>query len=378
MPNRLIMWVMTYARARLLLGITGVGTWVLIAGFGLWYQWPDRFWPWEPELLDLARWVFFYVAISAPLDWLGGFLLPAWYKRSSESAKQYAKRWLHAVAVHGALLTLVGWALLLTYRLGGALGVLSLVAGLMALLMALQLPLARRIGQLALSPAALHPDVFWPLKAPQVAENQDSGFTGGVVGLPGWETLILPATWLNQFSGEAQQVLLTRRLGVLATGSRTRGVWLAWLFQLAGVALFFAMGGVLWTVADVVRLSFAMTLWSFWGVLVLPTLSRYGVFEVDAFSLKTGISATQLMETAALIERQGEDEPRRPAWVETIFHPLPSLANRERMLEADAPRGYWHATRIQLFLSWATLGLLSRAVHCNSGCPERWVMLPSD
>ncbi len=33
---------------------------------------------------------------------------------------------------------------------------------------------------------------------------------------------------------------------------------------------------------------------------------------------------------------------------------------------------------MSLFLSWACFGFLSRAVHCNSGIPELWVLLPCD
>jgi hypothetical protein len=46
----------------------------------------------------------------------------------------------------------------------------------------------------------------------------------------------------------------------------------------------------------------------------------------------------------------------------------------------DWPReprlGAWHAARTTLFLSWAGFGLLSRAVHCNSGRPEPWALPP--
>ncbi|WP_146526280.1 hypothetical protein [Novipirellula artificiosorum] len=38
----------------------------------------------------------------------------------------------------------------------------------------------------------------------------------------------------------------------------------------------------------------------------------------------------------------------------------------------------WHAARMTLFVSWACMGMLVRAVHCNVGRPELWVMLPTD
>jgi len=47
---------------------------------------------------------------------------------------------------------------------------------------------------------------------------------------------------------------------------------------------------------------------------------------------------------------------------------------------AVGPHGWaaWHAARTALYLSWAGVGLLGRAVHCNLGRPEVWVFLPSD
>ena len=45
----------------------------------------------------------------------------------------------------------------------------------------------------------------------------------------------------------------------------------------------------------------------------------------------------------------------------------------------DGPRsGAWHEARTALFLSWAGLGFLSRALHCGAGRPELWVLLPCD
>jgi hypothetical protein len=34
--------------------------------------------------------------------------------------------------------------------------------------------------------------------------------------------------------------------------------------------------------------------------------------------------------------------------------------------------------RTALPMSWCCLGLLGRAVHCNAGRPELWVLLPTD
>jgi hypothetical protein len=66
--------------------------------------------------------------------------------------------------------------------------------------------------------------------------------------------------------------------------------------------------------------------------------------------------------------------------VETVFHPIPALRRRIARLEEGraSEGGAWHAARMALFLSWASFGLLGRAVHCNCGRPELWVLLPAD
>jgi hypothetical protein len=58
---------------------------------------------------------------------------------------------------------------------------------------------------------------------------------------------------------------------------------------------------------------------------------------------------------------------------------VPSVDNRRRLTRGTSSSlGAWHVARLTLFLSWSCLGLLSRAVHCNAGRPELWVLLPTD
>ena len=76
-----------------------------------------------------------------------------------------------------------------------------------------------------------------------------------------------------------------------------------------------------------------------------------------------------------------EDEPRRGRLVETVFHPVPSLERRVDAIVGGNGRELpqpWNTARTALFLSWASLGLLSRAVHCNCGRPALWVLFPGD
>ena len=82
------------------------------------------------------------------------------------------------------------------------------------------------------------------------------------------------------------------------------------------------------------------------------------------------------------LDRDQEDELDRGRIVETIFHPVPAPAQRAMALRYPTPEPArfipWRVARLSLFTSWASLSLLSRAVHCNIGRPDLWVMYPGD
>ena len=154
---------------------------------------------------------------------------------------------------------------------------------------------------------------------------------------------------------------------------------LALVWNLTGFLLAYDLAGTLATVAGLVSFSLWSTLWAFLGVLLLPTLSRRAVFAGDALALAGGADEEVLIAVIEQLGRDQDDEYNRAAEVETIFHPLPSAARRGAKLNVPvATWGPWHVARVALYLSWANLSLLSRAVHCNIGRPEVWVLLPSD
>jgi hypothetical protein len=155
---------------------------------------------------------------------------------------------------------------------------------------------------------------------------------------------------------------------------------LAVAFTLVGLMAAALLAGPdrLGTAAGTIALSLWFTLWSFLGLLTLPTLSRRGVAEVDERLLSEGFPRETVETTARRLDDLQDAERDRPAVVETIFHPVPSLEHRLRGPHTHGRRGYWDAARTSVYLSLAGLGLLGRAVHCNCGRPALWVFLPTD
>jgi len=377
---------MTYARARLWLGISNVGFFVVLAtvllGIGGGPEIIGRLGlAAASPLTAFAALLACYVILSIPGDVVGGFILPRRFGRSTTTFGRFFMDWLRGIATQFAVMLAAGMVLITVGRLLGAVGIVGAAGLMMLAFLQFQLPLARLVARLWDYPALAADLTSAVSEQPYVAvESSDPGFVGGFAGLPGMETLVIPANWIRVLTPQELEIQLRRRMALLTTGTRTCGLVVALGWDLIGlIVCTYATGAAVDTVAGIVSISLCFTLWSFVGLLLLPTISRRGVYEADRHVLQNGIRRNELEAVIRKLDRLQEDEPVRPTGVETIFHPVPSVENRLRAtMQPNIGRGAYHAVRNALPLSWCCLGLLSRAVHCNCGRPSVWVMLPGD
>ena len=382
---------MTYARARLWLGITGVGTMVILALLLLITRKHEAVlstveaWQ-ENDVWSLGAFLGDFLLIMLPLDILGGFVLPNRYQRQSATFAHFFGQWLIGVMLQSFLFMSTGLVILAIGRLLGLGGVLTLIATLCFAYISMQ----GRLVRLTIDGAQYRParqlvmlrrrlQQFRSVNRPiEVLSHSDPGFTGGVVGLPGRENIIIPRIWFNHLSTEQLATVVTRRLIAIESNSRNKGLLLALLWILTGFTFSTLLPGAgVKSVAQLVTTCAGFTLWTFFGLLVLPSVSRLASYSIDSKLIERGVSRQLLESTLTALDRLQDNEPDRSKLVETIFHPVPSVANRCE-LSIGHSSGAWHAARMVLFLSWSCLGLLSRAVHCNAGRPELWIMLPTD
>ena len=155
---------------------------------------------------------------------------------------------------------------------------------------------------------------------------------------------------------------------------------MALLFTLLGLVVAAVLTGPsrLGTTGGTIAFSFCFSLWSFAGLLILPTFSRRGVIEVDERACAEGSPSEAIRITTRILDELQDGEPDRPSLVEMVFHPIPSLRNRLEGPRTHSAIGFWDAARTSMYFSLAGLGLLGRAVHCNCGRPSLWVFLPTD
>lgn len=341
---------MTYAQARLRLGICGVGWWVLMASLALYSGFAD--------CLNVVDMGLVYALASLPLDVLGGQLLPMLWKKPRVGLPRWSWIYLRGVVLHLGLwmLGLSFWTV--SYRNLGLSMTLALFWLASLTFFAYQLPLLGWLGV-----RRTQHSWGWEAKA------ADSRFSGGLWGLPvpGREEVVIPSQWLGPDAPAGVELSLERRRKLSLSAARATGLLLALAFN--SVVLSKALQ---WSHGRPAATACWATLLSFLGLLILPSLSRPGVRAAD-----------QLGPTTApwwrWLEERQEEDPTRSPWVDRIFHPIPQWSTRQQPGKAS-PSGFapWNLARYALVNSLLCGSLLSRAVHCNCGRPELWFWPPAD
>lgn len=372
---------MTYARARLLLGVSGVGFMVVVSAAALLLGLPVMLFssslvPLPQAVIELSLYFVCVVLLLFPFDLIGGFLLPKWFGRSEESFGTFVKGGLRAVVVYIGAVLFCSALLLAAAREFTPFTSFLLVPVLCFTAVAFQ----HRVFA-AVAGIRWEPEIGGG--GSEVVVDLGESFTGGIVGLPGFDRVLVPKSWKTALSAEELDALVSRRQAIVASGARARGVLGAVAWVTLGFTLSLAVPGAsLLTPAGLVTLSLVFTLWSFIGLLLLPRLSREGVIAGDRAALRAGVQREVLASAIKGSERLQDDELERSAAVESVFHPITAAKARITLLndegERTAKEAMWNVARLSLFLSGLLFSTLGRAVHCNAGRPHLWVLLPVD
>ena len=373
---------LTYPQARLYLGILSVGSMVVAASVGLHTGAGDWFsglstGSFAEDAGALALFLGCYVVFSLPFDFTGGFLLPGARNHASGSLLAFTLLLLRSALTQATLLLGCSLLLLAALRWGGWTAAITTAALVNCVLANAQTTLARMIGNVRSDP-----DGVTLLRGRVISSvaSDDGAFGGGIAGLPGFERIVVPKRWSRDWSAARFHMAVQRRVGAIELGMHRRGLFVGVGWNLIGLIMTAAwIGPPTGAVGEIVTVSLIMTLWSLVGILFLPTASRNAVKELDRYLLTRGYRPDKIAELAEASTRLQDGESARHPWIETVFHPIPSLKRRTAGLRQSPPSfAAWNASRLMLFHSWASIGLLSRAVHGNVGRPDLWVLAPAD
>lgn len=375
---------LTYGNARWGMGFLSLGLWIGVSILGIVYDVGVLFENCAHEVgIIFATFWGCYIVLGLPFDLLSGYLLPKKYGRSSSSLLNWFAKWCRGSILHGAYLWLGSMALILVAEHLGFWGSIAFMGVHMLLLTRFQLVLAQLIAPLkSISRKRLKIDtgILSRMRILTV-ESEDEAFTGGVTGPPGQEKIVLPAHWVEQLPKEVMSTLKVRRMATVLSGSRTRGLLAAIVWNLAWFILAaWLSSNPLHTVSGILETTFWFSLFCCLGHIgLLPFLSRRGSVEVDGWVHEKGACEFELQKGMSYTNTLQGDQPCRNKWIEKIFSGIPSVENRLQHLFSNRfGKGAWNASYMMLFLSWAGLSLVSRAAPSNLGRPELWVFLPCD
>ena len=381
--------LMTYGRARLWLGITGVGSLVTLSALALIFQWQTAFSPVDQsfsltQFTQLAGFAGLFMLWLVPFDFLGGFWLPKKFGKSQDSFVSWLSRYIPAVIGQASLFVLFGSLILSLSQLFGAIGgLIAITGGVVICLLVRNQWVVRREVKTEVAADKLTDAIAliqgWQIFVPEtlVVRHNDIGFTGGIIGVGKYARIVIPESWLK-FSTTQLAAAIARRAIAIESGSYRRGLVIAFASNAAGFMLCtFLPGAGLTSVAGLITTICGFTIWSFLGLLILPTVSRNASLKIDQTLVELGVAESIIFQTANEMDQLQDGEPERPAIIETIFHPVPNVASRNAARPIHGLVA-WNVARTTLFFSWPCFGFLSRAVHCNVGRPELWTMLPTD
>jgi hypothetical protein len=374
--------MITYARSRLWVGILSVGTWVLLS---LVVLFTINIFSKEFQNLSLSSSIFIYLGlyaiISLPFDFVGGFLLPRKYGRNTQSFINYIFSYIRGIAFQGAFLFGIAFlflTLLTFFPLSSLLLPLLLSTFAIQILLALlQKPIAMLVSKFTISKSEENSSLD------EVWESSDIGFTGGIPFLQ--KRTILPKKWKDSFSTDEVELLIKRRNFLKDKKSHIYGICGAILFNLVGVVFgYLGWIGSGITLEQNGYLSFllvwasSVSLWSFLGLLYLPSLSQKATLMGDSSWIQEDKNKVKHLITS--LDDYQDQEPKRQPQIQKIFHPIASVDIRLQVLENEQSTSFatWHIARYTLFFSWSILSFMGRGVHCNVGRPHLWVFLPSD
>lgn len=384
----------TYARARLSLGMAGVGTFVTLSLVAIIAGLPATLFEGKggglfTDASLIAVWMSGAALLALPFEILGGYFLPKKFGRKHpDGLGEWVLAWVRGVLIMVLTMSFSGAAIIVAGRYGGSIGAMVMLILVMLVLVSLQTWLAKLVG--GLRRVRARTDIIeddmrtMAVVAPKiiVLDADDEGFTGGIAGLPTADTLILPNLWFDRMDPEAVAVLVARRTAIIDRGLRALGLVgaMGWTVLAFALASLMPAAGV-YSVDEVLGTSLWFTIFSVIGFVALPTPSRAATIAADGCTAADipGRTAEVLGDAVATLDQLQDDEPERASTIERIVHPIPNVKVRQEAMTKPEPEvAPWHIAPTATYLSIAGMSPLSRLVPGNVGRPELWVFLPTD
>lgn len=372
---------LTLARKRLLLGSSNVGIVIVLSFILLLFGAPQLLFIDQgisplSDILALTIFFFTFAVLQSGFDLIGATACER--DDINLDLTVIFKNLLRGIVIHSSVLAGSALLIYISANIFGKYGVLFVLYALFYLLSKYKIQITKLICPEILFEQATDKQIV-------VASNQPS-FHGGIYD----NKDLFSKNLLSILTDEEALILHKRRVLIIQNGAAKLSERYAAGILLIGAFLgMFVLGINPETVAGIAEFALWNSMWSFICLLVLPTGDRQAVFKADRLILEAGVEKSVFESALKKQDTLFDDEKVRTRLIEKIFHPIPMLEDRLLKIQnfdsvelgnnpalPIIPGAPWHILRHSLYLSWGSLNLISRSVHCSIGRPECWVFLP--
>ncbi|MCI4668612.1 MAG: hypothetical protein MRZ79_10800 [Bacteroidia bacterium] len=312
-----------------------------------------------------------FLLLLFPFELAAGYFLEKQHGRQLGSFGKWFLSWLRGVSVLSLFFALHCAVLILLGNWGGLWAVAGWSFVWMLLLTGFRQYLARLMAPFKIDYESNRGRLLFYF------DNPDRGFTGGISGISGQESIIMPAYWQKKWDSTVFDLQLSRRHGALNTGSHGSGVFGSILLHTGLFTLAtFLSGNPGSFVSLILTFCIYSLLAAFASIGIIPALNRRGTYQMDRWVFFKKVDG-DIINKAIENSRRLQDDPGYP--LGSIFKPSASLDERNaiRRQGKDA-KGAWHIASVWFYYAMLMGNVTARALPPNLGLPSRWGFTPME
>jgi Zn-dependent protease with chaperone function len=288
-----------------------------------------------------------YATLNFPLELWFGYLEERQFGLAKDGVRAWARDWLNGTLQHGVMFV-IGACLLLVFQslapdawlllMSGALLALFLVTTYLAAdLVPLGLFQLQKADEVVVARLTLPGDARELALPPIVIYSHPSlrEFAGGIVGLGNRQVMMISRSTLELASNTLLRFVTLHDLGHRRYHHNLLSVLAGWAWVVMGLVVSDDVIPARWhgtpVFASPMYAAFLAVTLSAWMALGEPVLAYFGrrlEYQADRFYLRHGGTAAQMQSALAELAARNLARTEVMRRRETIFHPLPSVANR--------------------------------------------------
>jgi len=298
-----------------------------------------------------------YAALNFPLELWFGYLQERQFGLAKDGVRAWARDWLMGTLQHGVMFVTGSCLLLICQTLvpgmwlvvaAGVLLVLFLTTtylaadlipiGLFHLQRADEGTTERLKGLVAKPACEAASGESAPMSLPPIIVYSHPAlreFAGGIVGMGNRQALLISRSTMEVASDTMLRFVLLHDLGHRRYHHNLLSALAGWAWVVIGLAMSQLVIPARWDHAAVFGspiyiafLAVTISLWMVLGEPVLAYLGRRLEYQADRFYLRSGGTLAEMQQAIDELARQNLARTEAMRRRETIFHPLPCIANR--------------------------------------------------